>query len=83
MSTDEVPRLADLLERAVANVVVTHDRTNQQLDVSTYRDKLQRHWSHHWPEPDLNHPNQYTPAIVRPEIHEELLATASSPTALK
>ena len=78
MSTDEVPRLADLLERAVANVVVTHDRTNQQLDVSTYRDKLQRHWSHHWPEPDLNHPNQYTPAIVRPEIHEELLATARS-----
>ena len=78
MSTDEVPRLADLLERAVANVVVTHDRTNQQLDVSTYRDKLQRHWSHHWPELDLNHPNQYTPAIVRPEIHEELLATARS-----
>ena len=47
MSAHQIERLANLLERAVSSVVVTHDYSKQQIDVPTYRQKLLRHWDRH------------------------------------
>ena len=77
MSDPQVERLADLLERAVGSVVVTHDYSKQQINVPTYRKKLQRHWDRHWPALDQSHATCYTPTIASDELQERLLETVS------
>ena len=77
MSDHQVERLANLLERAVGSVVVTHDYSKQQINVPTYRQKLRRHWDRHWPTLDLNHPTYYTPTLASGELQERLLGTVS------
>ena len=63
MSDPQVEYLASLLGRAIGSVVVTHDRSKQPIDILTYRKKLQRYGSRHWPYSDLNHPEHYTLTI--------------------
>ena len=77
MSDHQVERLANLLERAVSSVVVTHDYSKQQIDVPTYRQKLLRHWDRHWPALDLSHPRFYTPTLASGELRERLLGTVN------
>ena len=77
MNTQRVQLLANLLERAIGSVVVTHDRSKQRIDLSTFRQKLLLHWNRHWPDLELNHPRHYTPTITSDELHEQLLATVS------
>ena len=74
-SAQQVQLLANLLERAIGSMVVTHDRSKQRIDIPTYRKKLLSHWNRHWPDLDLNHPRHYTHTIASDELHEELLAT--------
>lgn len=75
MIDSHVARLALILERAIREVVVTHTYTKQQIGIATYRQKLQRNWDLHWPEPDLGHSSYYRPTIANGEIRELLLAT--------
>ena len=73
MNDHQVERLANLLERAVNCIVVTHDHTNQRIDASTYRQRLRAHWDSHWPDLDLNHPRYYTPTLASGELQQQLL----------
>lgn len=75
MSDHQVERLANLLERAVSSVMVTHDYSKQQIDVPTYQQKLRRHWDRHFPASDLSHPRYYTPTAASGELQDQLLAT--------
>ena len=77
MIDHQVEQLADLLERAVSNVVVTHKYTNRRIDVSTHRQLLQRYWDRHWPDLDLNHPRYYTATLTSGEVQDQLLATVN------
>ena len=74
MSDHEVERLADLLERAIGSVVVTHDYSTQRIDVPTYGRMLRRYWDRHWPAVDMNQPRFYTLTITSGELQEGLLA---------
>ena len=75
MSTLQVEHLANLLERAIGSVVITHDRWNQRIDVPTYRKNLLSYWERHWPVLDLNHPTHYVPELTDNGLKEQLLAT--------
>ena len=75
MNDRQVECLAKLLERAISSVVVTHDYSNQRLDVPMYGQRLRTHWDRHWPDSDLNHPRHYTPSLVSDELREQILAT--------
>ena len=77
MTDQKVQLLANLLERAIGSVVVTHDRSKQRIDIPTYRQKLLSHWNRHWPDLGLNHPRHFTPTVTSDELHEQLLATVS------
>ena len=77
MTDQQVQLLANLLERAIGSVVVTHDRSKQRIDIPTYQQKLLSHWNRHWPDLDLNHPRHFTPTVTSDELHEQLLATVS------
>ena len=74
MNDPQMEHLASLLKRAIDSVVVTHDRSNQRIDVATYRQKLRTHWDRHWPDLDLNHPRHYTPTLTSDELQKQLIA---------
>ena len=80
MTDQQVQLLANLLERAIGSVVVTHDRSKQRIDIPTYQQKLLSHWNRHWPDLDLNHPRHFTLTVTSDELHEQLARYSESRT---